>query len=91
MNMNSKNMDMTEARSPRTYGVLGILSAILSILLLPEVFGSAAIILGAYQMRKDPDISFGMTVVVLGIICMLAGIYYTAYPLLIMFFPGFGF
>jgi membrane-bound ClpP family serine protease len=61
----------------------GILSAAFSLLLSPEIVGSVAIILGAYQMKMEPDRSFGLIVVVLGIVCMLIGIYVTSYLLLI--------
>jgi hypothetical protein len=87
--MNFQSTGTGSTRAPRTYGIIGILSAVLSLMFLSEIFGSAAIILGAYQMKSEPSSSFGMIVVVLGIICMLAGIYFFAYPLLIdLIFPA---
>jgi len=57
---------------------LGVVSAILSLFVVPEVFGSAAIILGAYTWRKEQG-NRGIGIVIFGIICMLVGIYSTAY------------
>jgi membrane-bound ClpP family serine protease len=46
---------------------------------VPEVFGSAAIILGAYMWRKEQG-NRGIDILILGIIFMLVGVYVTAYP-----------
>ncbi len=63
----------------RRYGNYGLLCAVLSLFILPEIFGSAAIILGAYAWKKDVSGSNrGLYVVILGIICMLVGIYLTS-------------
>jgi membrane-bound ClpP family serine protease len=64
--------------STRTYSILGIVSAILSLLVLAEVFGTAAIILGAYIWRKEPG-NRGIMILILGIVCMIVGIEVTAY------------
>ena len=80
MTMDSKGIDMTRPRPRRTYGTIGILCALLSTVFLAEAFGSAAIILGAYQWKMDEDSSFGLIVIVIGIIAMLIGVYYTAVP-----------
>jgi uncharacterized membrane protein HdeD (DUF308 family) len=56
---------------------------------LSEIFGSAAIILGAYQVKREPEASFGIIVVILGIICLLAGIFLTAYPLVYDLVTGY--
>jgi len=37
----------------RNFAILGVASAILSLFAVPEIFGSAAIILGAYVWRKE--------------------------------------
>jgi hypothetical protein len=65
----------------RTYAILGFISAFLGLLVVPEIFGSVAIILGAYTWRRERDGSqnMGLIVLVLGIICMMVGIYYTSY------------
>jgi membrane-bound ClpP family serine protease len=57
---------------------LGVVSAILGLFVLPEVLGSAAIILGAYTWRKEQG-NRGIGIVIFGIICMLVGLYYTAF------------
>jgi hypothetical protein len=60
---------------------LGFISAIISILILPEIFGSVAILLGAYVWRKEgPNSSnIGLVIIIAGIVGMLVGIYYTSY------------
>lgn len=61
----------------RTYAILGFISAVLSLLIVPELFGSAAIVLGAYTWRKKQG-NLGLIVLILGIICMIVGIEVTA-------------
>jgi hypothetical protein len=63
----------------RKFAILGFISAILSLLIVPEVFGSAAIVLGAYTWKREIGGSNrGLFIVVLGIICMIVGIEITA-------------
>jgi len=65
------------------YASFGMLSAIVTLFVLPEIFGSAAIILGAYSWKTDTTGSNrGLFVIILGIICMLLGIYVLAYRLI---------
>jgi hypothetical protein len=66
----------------RTHAILGFISAVLSLFIVPEVFGSAAIVLGAYTWRKKQG-NLGLIVLILGIICMIVGIEVTA-----PFLPG---
>lgn len=66
----------------RSYFMYGIISAVVSLFFLSEIFGSVAIILGAHTWKKEEG-NRGLTLIILGIICMLVGIYFTAYPLLI--------
>jgi membrane-bound ClpP family serine protease len=61
----------------RTYAILGFISAVLSLFIVPELFGSAAIVLGAYTWRKKQG-NLGLIVLILGIICMIVGIEVTA-------------
>ena len=61
----------------RTYAILGSVSAVLSLLILPEAFGTAAIVLGAYVWRMEAG-SRGLTMLILGIMFMLIGIYFTS-------------
>jgi ketosteroid isomerase-like protein len=65
----------------RTFAILGFISAILGLLIVPEIFGSVAIALGAYTWRRQQG-NRGIVIVILGIICMLVGLYFTAYPTL---------
>jgi hypothetical membrane protein len=48
---------------------------------LPEIFGSAAIILGAYAWRIEcaENRNRGLLLIIFGIVAMLVGIYYTSY------------
>jgi membrane-bound ClpP family serine protease len=61
----------------RTYAILGFISAVLSLLILPELFGSATIVLGAYTWKKKQG-NLGLIVLILGIICLIVGIEVTA-------------
>jgi hypothetical protein len=56
---------------------LGIVSAVLSLIIVPEIFGPIAIILGAYTWRKEQG-NRGLYIVIIGIICMLVGLYFTS-------------
>lgn len=89
MNMNANSMGSPRTGSGRRLGNFGILSAVASLLLLSEIFGSVAIILGAYAWKDEPESRTGIIVVILGIVCMLVGIYFTAYPLVINLIYGF--
>jgi len=65
---------------------LAILLAILGLFIFPEVFDSAAIILGAY-IWKNREGNTGLYIVILGIVCMLVGLYLTAFIIIGNFFP----
>jgi hypothetical protein len=58
----------------------GLLCAFLSLIIVPEIFGSTAIILGAYvwRMERDESRNRGFIVLILGIIFMITGIYFTS-------------
>jgi len=64
-----------------TYATLGIISAVIGLIILPEIFASAAIVLGAYLWRHEQG-NRGIGIVILGIICMLVGLYLTAFFIL---------
>ena len=72
--------------APRGYAVLGAISAILSLLFVPEILGPATILLGAYLWRMERG-SRGLNIMILGIVCMLVGIYFTALFALIDLVP----
>jgi len=57
---------------------LGIVCAVLSLIVVPEIFGSIAIILGADTWRKEQG-NRGLYIVIIGIICMLVGLYFTSF------------
>jgi hypothetical protein len=66
---------------PRTTGThigIAIISAIVGLFIFPEIFDSAAIILGAYAWKRQEG-NMGLYVVILGIACMLIGLYLTAF------------
>ena len=69
------------------YAALGVVCAFLSLIIVPEIFGSAAIILGAYAWKKEQG-RRGLIVIILGIVCMLVGIYFTAIFALINLVPA---
>ena len=68
------------------YSSIGILCAFLSLLIVPEIFGAAAIILEAYVWKHEQG-NRGLVLIILGIICMLIGIYFTSYFALIDLIP----
>lgn len=68
------------------YSSIGILCAFLSLLIVPELFGTAAIILEAYVWKHEQG-NRGLVLIILGVICMLTGIYFTSYFALIDLIP----
>ena len=70
-----------QKRTATLYFSIGTLCAIISLLVIPEIFGSAAIILGAYawRMERDEKRSRGLILIIFGIVAMLVGLYYTSY------------
>jgi hypothetical protein len=56
------------------YAILGFITAVLSLFILPEVFGSAAIFLGAYAWKKREG-NLGLMILILGVIFMIVGMY----------------
>ena len=84
--MKEKNHDTKSSPYPPRRGYaglvsLGLLCAFLSLIIVPEIFGSAAIIFGAYvwRMERDDSRNRGLMVLILGIIFMITGIYFTSY------------
>ena len=51
----------------RKYSILGIVFAVLSLVVLPIVFGPLAVIFGIIAVLKD-DIKLGITAIVLGVV-----------------------
>ena len=83
--MKEKNQDTKSSPHPPRRGYAGLLSlgllcAFLSLIIVPEIFGSAAIIFGAYvwRMERDDSRNRGLMVLILGIIFMITGIYFTS-------------
>ena len=63
------------------YANIGLLCAFIALWVLPEIFGTAAAILGAYAFRMDCNTTSnrGIFAVIVGVIFMLVGIYYTSF------------
>lgn len=68
------------------YSSIGIFCAFLSLLIVPEIFGAAAIILEAYVWKHEQG-NRGLVLIILGVICMLVGVYFTSYFALIDLVP----
>ena len=87
--VNQPSYSIRQKPGAALYFNVGILCAIISLLALPEIFGSAAIILGAYawRMERDEKRNRGLLLVILGIVAMLVGIYYTSFFGLYDFLP----
>jgi hypothetical protein len=79
--VNQPSYSIWQKRSAALYFNVGISCAIISLFVIPEIFGSAAIVLGAYawRMERDEKRNRGLLVIILGIVAMLVGIYYTSY------------
>ncbi len=78
---NLSSYPLPQKRNSTLYFYIGIFCAFISLLVVPEIFGSAAIILGAYvwRMERDENRNRGLVLIILGIVAMLVGIYYTSY------------
>ncbi len=68
-------------RASSMYFNIGAICALVGLFVFPEIFGSAAIILGAYtwKLESDKNSSRGLLLIIFGIVAMLVGIYYTSY------------
>ena len=62
------------------YVMVGIICAIIGLFIFPEIFSSAAIILGALTWRRESG-NRGLGIIIFGIVTMLVGIYFTAFLL----------
>ncbi len=65
---------------PRGIGIhvgIALVSAFIGLFIFPEVFDSVAIILGAYAWKRQQG-NLGLYIVILGIACLLIGLYLTA-------------
>jgi hypothetical protein len=70
------------------YAIYGLISACLGLFIFPEILCSVAILMGAYTYKSEPSGSNrGLIIVVVGIVCMLISIYYTAYVTVGDFLP----
>jgi hypothetical protein len=63
---------------------MAIVCAIVGLFIFPEIFDSVAIILGAYAWKRQQG-NVGLYVVILGIACMLIGVYFTAFMIFDLF------
>ena len=71
---------MYPKRRTSLYFNLGVISAFVSLFVIPELFGSVAIVLGAYTWRLESgeNKNRGLVLIIFGIVTMLIGIYYTS-------------
>jgi membrane-bound ClpP family serine protease len=62
------------------YIIIGLIFAVLSLAVFPEIFGGLAMIIGAYAWRLEVAESHnrGILVILLGFVFMIAGWYVTA-------------
>jgi membrane-bound ClpP family serine protease len=72
---------MPQKRNVSLFFNVGVFCAFISLFLVPEIFGSAAIILGAYiwKLESTENRNRGLFLIVFGIIAMFVGLYYTSY------------
>ncbi len=71
-------------RTPGVHVGTAIILAILGLFIFPEIFDSIAIILGAYAWKRQQG-NQGLYVIILGIACMLIGLYFTAFAIIDLF------
>ena len=67
--------------TPRAAGMhvgMAVVCAVVGLFIFPEIFDSVAIILGAYAWKRQQG-NRGLYVVILGIACMLIGVYFTSF------------
>jgi hypothetical protein len=74
----------TTPRATGTHIGIAVICAIVGLIIFPEIFDSVAIILGAYAWKRQQG-NVGLYVVILGIACMLIGIYFTAFAIIDLF------
>jgi hypothetical protein len=77
----SERPDAFKVESDRNeyYYILGIGSAAVGLFFLPELLDSLAIVVGAYLWRREAgEGNRGLGIVILGILCMLVGLYFTS-------------
>jgi hypothetical protein len=74
----------TMPRAAGTHIGIAALCAVVGLFIFPEIFDSIAIILGAYAWKRQQGNS-GLYVVILGIACMLIGLYLTAFAIIDLF------
>ena len=70
-----------QKRSTTLYFAVGAVCALVGLFIFPEIFGSAAIILGAYtwKLESGQNSSRGLMLIIVAIILMFVGVYYTSY------------
>lgn len=77
MTYSSPSPRASRAAAPNRYATLGILGAIASLFILPEIFGFVAVILGAMVWKNEQG-NKGLYIIVAGLVCMVIGIEITA-------------
>lgn len=71
----------------KSNAIYGVISALISLFIVPEIFGPVAIVFGAYTWKMEQG-NRGLYVLIFGIICMLIGIYFTSIFALIDLIPS---
>ena len=68
---------------------LAIICAMVSLFILPEIFASATILIGAQTWKDSPDRTTGRNLVIVGIICMIIGLEISAIRVIDLIFWGY--
>ncbi len=77
MPYSSPSPRISQAVVPSRYAAFGIVSAFLSLFIVPEIFGSVAVILGAMVWKREEG-NKGLYIIIAGLVCMVIGIEFTA-------------
>ena len=79
--VNASSYIAPQKRNVTFYYYIGAFCAFISLILLPEIFGGVAIVLGAYCWRLEygENRNRGIWLILLALVTMFIGLYYTSY------------
>ena len=86
---NPQSYASPQKRDVKLFCSAGIFCVIVSLFVVPEIFGSVAIILGAYTWRLDYSEKSrrGLILMIFALVAMFVGIYYTSFLGLFQILP----
>lgn len=73
----SPSSGTSKVAGPGIHAAIGIASAFLALFIVPEIFGSIAVIMGGMVWKREEG-NRGLAIIVAGLVCMMIGIYITS-------------